>query len=389
MIYRLIVLNGPARGQRITVPDTPVTLGRGEDCTFTMEDEEAAAHHAVVEHTSGGMFVRDLGTMSHILVNNHEVAEARLKHGDVLELGRTQFLVQVSVQAEVNGTGVVSAPRRRRTSPAFAALFFMVCLGVAGVLSYHFWPARSAEYIGPELTAIKADDIPADLPPQDMTGGVENGTATVPDSGTQDSLSSAVQVTNVQPGTVTDATAAAGGASTTETVMAIEPPRTGVDASTVEVPAAVPPEPDPLPPTTPTDLIGVDSVQQSRFPQAEEFAEMRLLKVRLVPKVPVDTIDASDIRVQVEFYDRDAQSGAVKPSKAIVTAGPLEPEGTWLPEQDRTLEATYVVPKSGPGFDRRGALYYGHVVRVYYGDVLQDVYARPLDLAKRPATPQP
>jgi pSer/pThr/pTyr-binding forkhead associated (FHA) protein len=388
MIYRLIVLNGPARGQRITVPGSPVTLGRGEDCTLVLDDEEVAAHHAVVEHTSGGMYIRDLGTMSHILVNNREVSESRLKHGDVVELGRTQFLVQVSVQAEVNGVGV-ALPRSRRTSTVFVMLLFVACAGAAGMLGYHYWPARGGEYLGPELTAIDLDDIPRPSPAEENAEKSETGVSPAPepaDGASPDSGSASSEASSGSPAASGTALRETGRTPEPETVPepgpAREParPSSASEPELPDRPAAPPPQAVAKPPPAPTGLIGVDNVQQSRFPQADDFAEMRLVKVKLVPKVAVDTIDVSDVRVQVVFYDRDARSGAVKPTKAIVTTGPLEPDGAWLPEQERTLDATYVVPKSRLGGGRRNARYYGHVVRVFYGDTLQDVYARPLDL---------
>jgi len=379
------------------VPDNPVTLGRGENCTFVMDDEEVAVRHAVVEHTVDGMYIRDLGTMSHILVNNREIGESRLKHGDVVELGRTQFLVQVSVQAEVNGVG--AAPPRRRTSPAFAVLFFLICAGAAGVLCYHYWPEKRGEYLGPELTAIKADDVPQNLPPVPESGGDGRAVTPTPEpagsptsSEVPPSSAAGSDVTDVgntpaevqrEPETAVEAEPARVAPPPPETVEADAP-----DTQPPPPPEPPPPAPEPARPPKPVasrKLVGVDSVQQSRFPQAEDFAEMRLVKVKLVPRVPVDTIDVSDIRVEVEFFDRDARSGSVERSKAIVICGPLEPEGAWLPEQSRTLEATYVVPKSWPGAGRRSGRYYGHVVRLYYGDDLQEIYARPLDLADVPA----
>lgn len=375
MIYRLIVLNGTARGQRITVLDTPVTLGRGEDCTFRVEDDEAAIHHAVVEHTASGMYIRDLGTMSHILVNNREIGEARLKHGDVVELGRTRFLVQVSVQAEVNGSGGGGVPpRRRRSSPAFAMFLLLVCAGAAGVFAYHYWPSRPGEYIGPEVTAIEVEDVPRETP-ADVPGAATNA----PHKAPSDAAHAETAVTT--------------GVATAEMVAAVEPepsrvvplPEDRPEPEPAPSAPTPPPEPDPpAPPPAPTALIGVAEVSQSRFPQAEDFAEMRLVRIRLAPKVPVDTIDSSDIRVQVAFYDRGRQTGTIAQSQAIVTVGPLEPAGPWLPGQKRTLEATYVVPKAWVGTRRHDGRYYGHVVRVYYGKTLQDVYARPTDLVDLP-----
>ena len=54
MIYRLIVLTGPLTGQRITIEQSPMTLGRDADCTVPLPDPEAALKHAVIEHRAEG-----------------------------------------------------------------------------------------------------------------------------------------------------------------------------------------------------------------------------------------------------------------------------------------------------------------------------------------------
>jgi pSer/pThr/pTyr-binding forkhead associated (FHA) protein len=101
MIYRLIILNGDRRGEHITVTEEPMTIGRGQACDVRIIDPEMAQTHAELTHRPNGPVINDLGSMNRILVNNHEVRQATLKHGDIVELGRTRFLLQAYVQAEV------------------------------------------------------------------------------------------------------------------------------------------------------------------------------------------------------------------------------------------------------------------------------------------------
>lgn len=103
MIFRLIILNGERRGERITVAPDPMQIGRDAACDIRFEDTEIASLHAEITHTPDGLRIRDLGSMNRILVNNRETREAQLKHGDVVEVGRTRFLIQAYVQAEVLG----------------------------------------------------------------------------------------------------------------------------------------------------------------------------------------------------------------------------------------------------------------------------------------------
>ncbi len=133
MIFRLIILNGERRGERITIAAEPMRIGREEGSDIRFNDPEIASQHAEISHREDKLFIRDLGSMNRILVNNRETPEAILKHGDVVEVGRTRFLVQAYVQAEV--LGEEQEARRRRwkqisigaTLLAFALLAFYRC----------------------------------------------------------------------------------------------------------------------------------------------------------------------------------------------------------------------------------------------------------------------
>jgi hypothetical protein len=132
MIYRLIMLSGPLQGRRIAVEREPMTLGRGADCSIVIPDEEMALQHAVIEHRLDGLFIRDLGSMGSLLVNGREVRDWRLRHGDEVELGRTRFLVQALVQADV-----VGARRRPRLRRVARAAVMVALLSAVGVYGYH------------------------------------------------------------------------------------------------------------------------------------------------------------------------------------------------------------------------------------------------------------
>lgn len=151
MLYRIIVITGPLKGQQFTVEKEPMTLGRDAECTVSVEDQEMARKHAVLEHSEAGLFIRDLGTMNKILVNKHEVREARLKHGDLIELGRTRFLVQASVEAEVAG----GRPEARGPGVRFAAGAVAIVLAVAATAGLYVWLlGGDTEETGEELGEV-------------------------------------------------------------------------------------------------------------------------------------------------------------------------------------------------------------------------------------------
>lgn len=158
MIYRLIVLTGPLKGQRITVDPEPMVIGRQESCDIQLPDNEVALNHARLEHRGDELFIRDLGSMNKVILNKREVQETRLKHGDILELGRTRLLVQAIVQAEVcDQPAPLCLARCFRKSRLALATAALLALGLGITL----WP--SAETPAPQET-ILAEVTPAEPP---------------------------------------------------------------------------------------------------------------------------------------------------------------------------------------------------------------------------------
>lgn len=105
-----------------------MTIGSGATCDVRIIDPEMAQTHAEIAHRPGGPTLHDLGSMNRILLNNHEVRQAVIKHGDLLELGRTRFLVQVYVQAEVKAGGEEEEPRRKWWPVAVGASVILLML---------------------------------------------------------------------------------------------------------------------------------------------------------------------------------------------------------------------------------------------------------------------
>ena len=136
MLYRLIILTGPLARQQITVDRAPMVIGSGPDCAIRLEDEEVTSRHAVLEHKGEGLFIRDLGSQGALLVNHREIRECQLKHGDDIEIGRTRFLVQARVKAEVDGAAGGDARLRRKRAALVLSLAVAGLSGVGLILYY-------------------------------------------------------------------------------------------------------------------------------------------------------------------------------------------------------------------------------------------------------------
>ncbi len=169
MIFRLVILNGPRQGERITVPIEPLLVGRAPDCGLRLDDPEVAERHAVIEHFQGGLLIHDLGSMNRILVNKREITRSILKHGDEIELGRTRLLVQAFVQAEVKGRSpeIINETSGGRGKGAMAMLTvaLLVVLGLVWIVRTRRPPATPLPPPPPAVATTAAPPIAVEWPP--------------------------------------------------------------------------------------------------------------------------------------------------------------------------------------------------------------------------------
>lgn len=73
--------------------DHPITLiGRDRTCEVRLQSSRVSRRHCCLTcDDSGGVFVRDLGSMNGIRINGTRVAEGRLLPGDVLTIAHLEF----------------------------------------------------------------------------------------------------------------------------------------------------------------------------------------------------------------------------------------------------------------------------------------------------------
>ncbi|MEM7164504.1 MAG: sigma 54-interacting transcriptional regulator [Planctomycetota bacterium] len=99
MLVRLTIIEGKDAGQNRSArlaPNDRFTIGRGSDCNLPLWDEAASRTHAVIERTSAGIFLTDLGSSNGTRVNGEAVECARkLSGGDRIGIGKTEIRVEV------------------------------------------------------------------------------------------------------------------------------------------------------------------------------------------------------------------------------------------------------------------------------------------------------
>ncbi|MFI0608300.1 MAG: FHA domain-containing protein [Anaerolineae bacterium] len=101
----LVVVQGPLRGRRVTVPLRPkgLTLGRGDGCDLQLGGTLASRKHAALTLDSGRWVLYDLNSVNGTYVNDRQVASASLSAGDFIEIGdsKLQFWPDPRVEAPI------------------------------------------------------------------------------------------------------------------------------------------------------------------------------------------------------------------------------------------------------------------------------------------------
>ncbi|MBX3272728.1 MAG: FHA domain-containing protein [Sandaracinaceae bacterium] len=89
----LVVLNGPAEGTRLALPEPPARLviGRGESCDLTLDDADLSREHAEVEVGIEGAWLRDLGSKNGVWLGERRIDARLLDDRDEVRLGATML----------------------------------------------------------------------------------------------------------------------------------------------------------------------------------------------------------------------------------------------------------------------------------------------------------
>jgi predicted component of type VI protein secretion system len=84
-------------GRRLLVPPGGGTVGRSRDCDVVLEDAGVSRRHAELRPGPDGWTVADLGSTNGVRVNGTQVRGVQLlRSGDLLELGSTEIVFEVS-----------------------------------------------------------------------------------------------------------------------------------------------------------------------------------------------------------------------------------------------------------------------------------------------------
>ncbi len=137
----LIVERGPGAGAKRNLPPTDVTMviGRGDEATWPIADEDLSRTHAELRRGWDGTVLRDLGSKNGTLVDGVRVRESIVLHdGALIELGNVALRYEDPAERHLRptpaaGVRAVSASPSR-TSPVFVMAIVIAAIAIAGLV---------------------------------------------------------------------------------------------------------------------------------------------------------------------------------------------------------------------------------------------------------------
>lgn len=93
------------------------TIGRSEDNQIVVMDESLSRHHAEIDITVAGVTVKDLQSLNHTFVNNHQIEQSPLLEGDIIHCGNVEFkFVATTAQKQPSISPEKTAPLPKHTT---------------------------------------------------------------------------------------------------------------------------------------------------------------------------------------------------------------------------------------------------------------------------------
>lgn len=92
---KFVILTGKHQGQKMTLPEKDLVIGRDEDCQIRLVGSEVSRRHTQVRFINGECFVSDLGSRNGTLINDQVIKnETKLEPGDILRVGAMAFQLE-------------------------------------------------------------------------------------------------------------------------------------------------------------------------------------------------------------------------------------------------------------------------------------------------------
>jgi pSer/pThr/pTyr-binding forkhead associated (FHA) protein len=82
-------------GVRYQVNEFPAIIGKNDGCEINIDGVGVAGTHAQLTWSDNSLFIEDMGTGGVTMVNTSMIKKAKLRNGDLVEVGEGKLLVQI------------------------------------------------------------------------------------------------------------------------------------------------------------------------------------------------------------------------------------------------------------------------------------------------------
>lgn len=90
----LTVMDGPLKGQKISL-ELPLTrVGRREGNDWVLQDSSVSGSHCEIEKTDNGFLIRDLGSTNGTKVNSEPIKDKLLFRNDIIHIGEISVMIE-------------------------------------------------------------------------------------------------------------------------------------------------------------------------------------------------------------------------------------------------------------------------------------------------------
>ncbi len=137
----LVIERGPGAGAKRNLPPTDVTMviGRGDEATWPIADEDLSRTHAELRRGWDGTVLRDLGSKNGTRVDGVRVRESVVLHdGALIELGNVALRYEDPAERHMRPTPAAGVPAlpptRAASSAAFVMALVIAAIAIAGLV---------------------------------------------------------------------------------------------------------------------------------------------------------------------------------------------------------------------------------------------------------------
>ena len=88
----VLIVSGSNAGEKISLDEAPLLIGRGTDAAIRLEDDYVSTRHARIASTGEEWFVEDLGSTNGTYIGSHRLTQpTTLQLGTSIRIGKTSL----------------------------------------------------------------------------------------------------------------------------------------------------------------------------------------------------------------------------------------------------------------------------------------------------------